>query len=245
MTNLSSTSVCHDGTVTEYRDATSLVTSSGGLSRPQLVNTVRVVAYAAGFAALNTSGHVWTWGDERYPACLGRVLVDGRYVSSPEKEDAAEVDTRIAGRPTHDPALVDDLSDLPTGPIVRIAAGGYLLAALTEGRDLYCWGGHPGKSPFIHIDPAGPIPVSIDGKDILDVAIGDAHMLVLTAEHEVYVTGGNSSGQLGLGPSSAEQVEGWTKVEIGQAGRSKVVGVAAGPRTSFALLQHQTQSHPA
>ena len=32
----------------------------------------QIVAYETGFAALGSDGRVWTWGDDRYPACLGR-----------------------------------------------------------------------------------------------------------------------------------------------------------------------------
>ncbi len=39
----------------------------------------QVVAYDAGFAALSRApGQVWTWGDARYPACLGRDVDDER-----------------------------------------------------------------------------------------------------------------------------------------------------------------------
>lgn len=33
---------------------------------------IQLVAYETGFVALSDDGHVWTWGDERYSACLGR-----------------------------------------------------------------------------------------------------------------------------------------------------------------------------
>lgn len=38
----------------------------------------QLVAYATGFAALTATGEVWTWGDERYAACLGREPTDER-----------------------------------------------------------------------------------------------------------------------------------------------------------------------
>lgn len=38
----------------------------------------QLVAYETGFAALTSTGQVWTWGDERYTACLGRESSDDR-----------------------------------------------------------------------------------------------------------------------------------------------------------------------
>lgn len=38
----------------------------------QLRNAESVVAYEVGFACLTPDGKVWTWGDPRYPDCLGR-----------------------------------------------------------------------------------------------------------------------------------------------------------------------------
>lgn len=126
--------------------------------------------------------------------------------------------------------------------MTKLAAGGYALAALTAGRDLYCWG-HAGRSPILreHLSDT-PEPLVIDDKDIIDVAIGDAHMLVLTADRQVYVVGDNTNGQLGLpGVTSASN---WTSVDletVGAAGQN-VTGVAAGPKSSFLIVRNQPGS---
>ena len=39
---------------------------------PELADAVQVVAYEVGFAALTRDKTVLTWGDGRYPDCLGR-----------------------------------------------------------------------------------------------------------------------------------------------------------------------------
>ncbi len=45
----------------------------------ELPGIARVAAYETGFAALTSDGgHVWTWGDGRYPACLGREVTEER-----------------------------------------------------------------------------------------------------------------------------------------------------------------------
>ncbi|KAK3387207.1 regulator of chromosome condensation 1/beta-lactamase-inhibitor protein II [Podospora didyma] len=139
-------------------------------------DVVQVVAYDTGFAALSSTGQVYTWGDERFAICLGRDTDDDN--------------------PAHRPALVEDLQDLPTGRIVKIAAAGYILAALTAGNDLYCWG-HPGRSsPTLNGLTDRPSPIDIDDNDIADVGVGESHLIALTSGGQVYVVGDNTNGQL-------------------------------------------------
>lgn len=174
----------------------------------------RVVAYDTGFAALTSTGSVYTWGDERYGSCLGREL----------SED----------EPADRPGLVAALQDLPTGPITKIAAGGYMLATLTAGNDLYLWGGHPGKKTVPADITDEPTPVVIDEKDIADVAVGEAHFIVLTTTGSVYVIGDNGNGQVGLPASSLDS---WSQVDLKLQGGRRAVGVAAGPRNSFIVVK--------
>ncbi|AEO61940.1 hypothetical protein MYCTH_2145735 [Thermothelomyces thermophilus ATCC 42464] len=181
----------------------------------------QLVTYETGFAALTSTGRVWTWGDERYTACLGREPSDDSPASAP--------------------GPVTDLDDLPTGPVTKLAGGGYVLAALTAGGDLYCWG-HAGRSGYLDGLSDAPNPVVVDDdKDVVDVAVGDAHMLVLTADGEVYVLGDNANGQLGLpGVSAAET---WTSVDLTSvlAEGEATAGVAAGPRSSFLIARRRQQ----
>jgi alpha-tubulin suppressor-like RCC1 family protein len=116
-----------------------------------------------------------------------------------------------------------------------------VLAALTAGNDLYCWG-HAGRSPMFDddlLDVPSPVVIADDGKDIVDVAVGEAHMLVLTAEREVYVVGSNANGQLGL-PGIASTGS-WMRIDLDSVlGRGETVtGVAAGPRNSFLIVRRQ------
>ncbi|KAK3946411.1 E3 ubiquitin-protein ligase HERC2 [Diplogelasinospora grovesii] len=183
------------------------------------------VSYDTGFAALSSSGQVWTWGDERYAACLGR-----------------DVDSE---HPADRPGLVTDLEDLPTGPITSIAAGGYMLAALTEGRDLYCWG-HAGRSSLALIMHAltltdRPTPVVIseadEDSDVVDVAVGESHMLALTAGGRVYVIGDNEHGQLGF--PGATCAPDWTDISDICYRREEVTKVLAGRWSSFIVVKTQ------
>ncbi|KAK4242100.1 E3 ubiquitin-protein ligase HERC2 [Achaetomium macrosporum] len=213
------TRVRDNGTLHQYASIRNLLSNSPSHTFPNFPDITQLVAYETGFAALSSTGQVWTWGDERYAACLGR-----------EPSDDSPADT---------PGLVPDLEDLPTGPVIKLVAGGYVLAALTAGNDLYCWG-HAGRSPILHDLSDTPSPVVIDDKDIVDVAVGDAHMLALTADGEVYVTGDNANGQLGL--PGVRSTTTWTRIDLGSvldAEEAVVTGLVAGPRNSFLIVRKQ------
>lgn len=179
-----------------------------------LPRCTQVVANDTGFAALTPTGDVYTWGDERYGACLGREISDEL--------------------PAKKPGLVTALQDLPTGPIWKIAAGGYTLAALTTGNDLYLWGGHPGRKTVPADVSDEPVPVVIEDQDIADVAVGEAHLVVLTTEGTIFVIGHNRNGQLGL---PIESTDSWKQVDLDLKHGRRAVGVATGPRNSFIIIE--------
>ena len=64
--------------------------------------------------------------------------------------------------PADRPGLVEDLEDLPTGRIKKIAAGGYTVLALTEGHDLYAWGGSPARMPILKTISGSPSPIDVE-----------------------------------------------------------------------------------
>ncbi|KAI0542046.1 regulator of chromosome condensation 1/beta-lactamase-inhibitor protein II [Xylaria digitata] len=182
-----------------------------------MYDIVQLVAYETGFVALSRDGKVWTWGDERYSATLGR-------------------ETTISS-PAGSPGFVEDLEDLPSGKIRKIAAAGYTVIALTEGNDLYAWGGHPARQPILQTLSGNPSPVDVEENDILDCSIGETHMLVLTTRGDVYTIGENSNGQLGL---LLRRTADWVKVPLPPQGEV-VVGVRAGQRSSFIVTKN---AHP-
>ncbi|KAK0674583.1 regulator of chromosome condensation 1/beta-lactamase-inhibitor protein II [Cercophora samala] len=194
------------------------------LSYPSLTLS-QTSPFATGFLALSPP-HVLSWGDPRYPPLLSRPITPTS--------------------PASLPSPIPDLSSLPTGPIVKLSSSpsGYLLAALTQGHDLYAWG-HPSRcSAFYPSLPSSPEPVVIgddddddddDGKDIKDVAVGQSHIIVLTTDGQIWGRGDNSSGQLGLGRETKLVTE-WTRLR-GEFDDKKIKGVWAGERNSFILVQ--------
>ncbi|CAK7275212.1 hypothetical protein SEPCBS57363_006565 [Sporothrix epigloea] len=223
-----------NGTLRQYQTMKDLVEEGEFSCFPDFPGVVQVVAYNVGFAVLTTNGAVWTWGDSRYPECLGRTLLHS---------------------PAHVPGRLTILDDLPTGPIVKLAAGGYVLAALTKGHDLYCWGGYPGQQSVVLESLVGePAPVivsvtanalgadDVEEAEIVDVGVGDRHMIILTANGEVCVIGSNANGQLGLGREwedndRSDVLRTWKKVDDLSSGRGgRVTGVYAGSRTSFVVV---------
>lgn len=204
---------------------------------------------------------MYTLGDPRFPACLGREA--DSLLPSPSSS------LFPVGR-------VTSLDDLPTGPVTKLVSAGYTTVVLTEGGDLYVWGGHPGENhenlsanslarTLIRATESGnkhddyrrdreqeeedptvpePTPVVVfhgetgEERDVADVGIGEGHAIVLTTDGEVYVLGTNRNGQLGIGIGDDEVVEGWKKVNLELRSGDKIIGVAAGPRCSFIIVKH-------
>lgn len=205
------------GSLRRYQSLNEFLSQDQCQNFPQLSPCQQIVAYETGFAALTRTGDVYTLGDERYSACLGREV-------SPLS-------------PADEPGIVTALQDLPTGPISKIAAGGYMLAALTTGNDLYIWGGHPGRKTVPADITDEPTPVDIEDNDIADVAIGETHIIVLATNGDVFVIGENGNGQLGL-PSKSE--DSWARVPLDLKDGRRVVGVQAGARNSFLLVHRES-----
>ncbi|PNP45634.1 hypothetical protein TGAMA5MH_02857 [Trichoderma gamsii] len=198
----------------------------------------QVAAFDTGFVILHSDGSVSTFGDSRFEACLGR-------------------DTDPLDRPSDQPGPVPDLNDIASAddPIKLVTAGGTAVAALTSNScSVYVWGcplpaaaartstsASSGNSQHRRRGHAFPelsgVPnyTEVDGgKDVVDVALGDAHAIALTTDGLIYVCGENRNGQLGLG-REVERAETWTNVPFLVADGYKIVCVAAGPRASFIL----------
>lgn len=157
---------------------------------------VQLVAGATFFAVITLDGQVLTWSaDTRYPRALGR---------TPNAEHLAI-----------EPSPVIALSDIKITKI-SACAGGWITAAISENRDLYLWGadgpsatGIPESSRRLRMEglPAEGEDVSLVnvgagadgvGVDIMDVAVGSSHVIVLDDSGKIWTAGENNNGQLGL-----------------------------------------------
>lgn len=162
--------------------------------------------------------------------------------------------TKISYRPSDKPGPVPELNDIASAddPIKLVTAGGTAVAALTSNScSVYVWGCSP-PSAASRTSASGnsqtqsrghafqelsgvPNYTEVDGgKDVVDVALGEAHAIALTTDGLIYVCGENRNGQLGLG-REIERAETWTRVPFLATDGFNIVGVAAGPRASFIL----------
>lgn len=171
------------------------------------VDQSQIVAGATHFVAL-FDGSVYTWGDPRYPAPLGRM----------------DPDTRPADAPgTAVPGIVYDLVNLEDNErVVKIAAGGYITAALTKGGDCYIWG-----APDLGWN-GSPEPLDFD---VVDVAVGEQFVVLIAKSdengRELWVRGKSRHGELGLG-DGVEQAKDWTKVSLDLPDDKELVQIVAG-----------------
>lgn len=194
-----------------------------------LENMKQIAANQTSFTTLSTTGQVYTWGDTRYEACLGREANIETCCSSPFVVSKAN----LSHRPASEPHLLRDLADLPDD-IEKISSGGYATAALTSANDVYFWG-RPGQPE--ELLTKFPTPLDLDGQDILDVSVGFNHLMVLTTSRRLYVVGNGASGQLGM---EIEQLNDWKEVKIPLEGERQLVGVHAGYKNSFVLIENGT-----
>jgi hypothetical protein len=144
---------------------------------------VGMVAGATAFCAWDDLGRVYTWGDAMHPQELGR--------DSGTNETAAEY-----------PALVTYLEGLT---VRKVAAQGSNYVAITDAGDLYIWGGsssdtienEDGKFRLLDIvegdDMVNLVPFD---RSVKDVALGLAHMVVITEDNVLYAVGDNRYNQL-------------------------------------------------
>ena len=80
-----------------------------------------------------------------------------------------------------------------------------------------------------------PTPLDLDGHDILDVAVGFNHLVVLTTERKVFIVGNGGNGQLGL---DLEILEDWKEVYLPLKEGQRVAKVYAGYKNTFLLVEY-------
>ena len=110
-----------------------------------------------------------------------------------------------------------------------------MTAALTDGNDLYCWGGRSGQASVLEELSDCPTPIDIEGQDVLDVAVGDNHIIALTIDRNVFIVGAGRNGQLGM---KLGELRKWREITLPLAEGQQVTGVHAGFKNSFVLVEN-------
>ncbi|KAL9608078.1 MAG: hypothetical protein Q9167_007065 [Letrouitia subvulpina] len=164
------------------------------------------------FIILTESWAVYSFGDARYTALLGR--------------------TPTAERPAAKPYAITDLDGIP---VRKISCGKWMVAAITKDDDLYVWGsGKPGtKGGLENVGDGDGMVRPVDLEDVADVAVGDEHIVVVTKGGDVWVHGSNEYGQLGLGHEVKDTNSKWVKLVKGVFDGGDVDSVEAGPLNTF------------
>ncbi|KAF5006761.1 hypothetical protein FDECE_6883 [Fusarium decemcellulare] len=193
----------------------------------------QIAAYDAGFIILHEDGSVSTAGDPRFPDCLGREVNEFKYRAAYSYSKAC----LTSHSPPNMPSTVADLSELGE-PIKKVAAGGYTVAALTEGGGLYLWGAestgsHSRRRTFSDLSGI-PNYIEVDGdKDVEDIAVGESHAIALTTDGSIYVVGDNTNGQLGMGRGFKGPAESWAQVAFNSPPGCKIVDLKARDEPPF------------
>ncbi|XP_072258440.1 E3 ubiquitin-protein ligase HERC2 [Pyxicephalus adspersus] len=157
--------------------------------------------------AVTENGQVWSWGDGDYGK-LGRGGSDG----------------------CKTPKLIEKLQDLD---IVKVRCGSQFSIAITKDGQVYSWGkgdnqrlGHGTEEHVRYPKLLG----GLQGKKVVDVAVGSTHCLALTESGEVYSWGSNDQCQhfdtLRIAKPEPSALPGIDSKHI--------VGIACGPAQSFA-----------
>ncbi|XP_037554244.1 E3 ubiquitin-protein ligase HERC2 [Nematolebias whitei] len=157
--------------------------------------------------AVTENGQVWSWGDGDYGK-LGRGGSDG----------------------CKTPKLVEKLQDLD---IVKVCCGSQFSVALTKDGQVYTWGKGDNQRLGHGTDEHVRYPKLLDslqGKKVVDVAVGSTHCLALTNDGEVHSWGSNDKLQhfdtLFSNKKQPKALPGLNSKHI--------VGISCGPGQSFA-----------
>jgi len=183
-------------------------TTRGQESTPRRVeelhSVVKIFAGLQSAFALDAEGRVWAWGANDYGQLgLGR------------RVDAATVPTRV-------PALRG---------ITQIAVSSHTLALATDGT-LWAWGSNDSGQVGVPDEHAKVVytPQRITtAADVLAVAAGGAHSLLLLRGGQVYAVGTNDHGQLGDGSTTDRPT--WKRCE----GMAHIAAFAAGHTHNLAV----------
>jgi alpha-tubulin suppressor-like RCC1 family protein len=168
--------------------------------------------------ALNSSGNVWTWGDNTYGQ-----LGDGSGLGG-NNPNVTEVQQVGGGG--------------PLAGVTAIAAGGNHSLALISGGTVDSWGydsnGQLGNGTSGSPTYDSDLPVVVTGlSDVTVIAGGGIHSLAVQTDGAVQAWGGNTDGQLGDCTNTDRST--FVLVNFGVCGAGSIAAVAAGTFHSLTL----------
>ena len=185
---------------------------------------VSLIGSATCFTALTVTQEVLTFGSALHSQTLGR---------SPSPSNPADK-----------PCQIPFLGGIP---IRKIAVGGWIGAAVSEDNDLYIWGGQAGEVKKISALPRPSDEEDVrlvdinGGVDVVDVGVGNGHIIALTGDGEVWTTGEGDYGQVGTGMKAFE--EDWVRASGMWEGKGSVVEVGCGVWCSWVLIDTRVVSN--
>jgi alpha-tubulin suppressor-like RCC1 family protein len=124
-----------------------------------------------------------------------------------------------------------------TAPPVHVCVGSFSWAVAFQNGSVLTQG--PSTPPaWFHGRDSFPesmvhLPAVFGGDEVVHIACGDAHVLVVTSSGRVYARGANAAGQLGIGNKTNTRE--FQRVEFAGDGTSGIKSVACGSMHSLAL----------
>ena len=184
-----------------------------------------VVELKAGFyhtIALTNRGEIWGWGQNTYNQ-LGKTK--SNVIPNPIKIEGMEQE------------------------IKKISLGRYHSLALTSSGQVLSWGrnfdGQLGQNNNVIKENPPPLPIKNLPAQIVEIAAGGWHSLVMAADGSLWSFGNNGNGQLGYFLDNKMELPliqgGPTKITKNLEGR-RIIKIAAGYSSSFALIEDKKNS---
>ncbi|MEJ2406234.1 MAG: hypothetical protein P8171_18425 [Candidatus Thiodiazotropha sp.] len=208
---------------------------SGSFEHPEAVDQsalgdAKVVSIAGGSThalVLDSNGQVWAWGSNTYGALGCCALYD---------EDGLDLE-----HPDQPAPVAVDLTALEGAKVVAIDASHHLSVALDELGRVWAWGAYWGNALWGTFDPGIPKQVdlnALEGAKVMSLSYGDYHLLLLDETGQIWASGDNDYGQLGIGypgqlRCNAHAV--FCRVDQSALGGDKVVAIQGARRSSLAL----------
>ena len=214
-------------------DATQI--SKSNVVQVQFPEGVKISYIAAGgyhSLAVTTEGYVYAWGYNAYGQ-LG---------------NASTANSAV-------PVLVHGLNNAGTGSvnrledIIQVAAGDHFSMALSNTGIVYTWGRNNYGQLGDNTAQSKGYPVRLRGyngggymNNVMAIAAGDSHALVLRNDGSAYAWGLNTSGQLGLGTvdTNSTRIMPGRVVTADGSRLTNVVSVAAGAAHTLAQIRDNT-----